>query len=553
MATIKIPQSTAQIKVGGAAPTGSLALPVVQLSQVVGSGYKALGKVVEDIHKEQVTAENNAQFQEIVKKAAVDIERISSSVSKGTDVRLAIDAFEKLTKPGKWNELTRDKRKKVQTQFNQWLNKTKLTEYVSITKSVTANHTKFVKQSDKDYIDALTLKAASTNVEKADNAVNEMIGWFADPAKSIPYSIEEWEKFEQDTFKNVTELQIKFGARNNPDWTLQNRKEIEKVIGPEKTKQVIETAKLKIASNVNMEIQAEQAEIINNQDTKIANFTEILFRLQNLKNPDSLEFVPSLDQINDYFKEGKLNTPQYETLLKFYANPSFAGRDDIYDLINEQIFLADKAEEWDAIQRKLKLSPDYLMGLGIKDINQISSILDKAKDRQVFQDMKYYKTVLDDTLGKLDEGGFISLTSSEDPKADKKLRTKAGRLYNEYLDDGLNPDEAFQKVAKGFLLQQGRLPVIYDVAAISSIPTPEPSDADKKGKPEDVFDGWRNKVLEEYKNRNISLNEMIRDLDGLDVMEDIFKIRKSVEKHIEGFDAWDSSNSTGSKMSGDLN
>jgi GTPase len=68
MATIKIPQSTAQIKVGGAAPTGSLALPVVQLSQVVGSGYKALGKVVEDIHKEQVTAENNAQFQEIVKK-----------------------------------------------------------------------------------------------------------------------------------------------------------------------------------------------------------------------------------------------------------------------------------------------------------------------------------------------------------------------------------------------------------------------------------------------------------------------------------------------------
>ena len=113
MAKIKIPQSQSQVKVGAATQVGTLALPINQLSQVVGSGYRALGKVVEDIHKEQVTAENNDQFQNIVKKAAVDIERISSAASKGTDVKLAIDTFEKLTKPEKWNELTNGKRKKV--------------------------------------------------------------------------------------------------------------------------------------------------------------------------------------------------------------------------------------------------------------------------------------------------------------------------------------------------------------------------------------------------------------------------------------------------------
>ena len=546
MAAIKIPQSTAQVKVGAATQTGALALPITQLSNVVGSGYKALGKVVEDIHKEQVTAEDNAQFQDIVKKAAIDIERISTAASKGTDVKLAVDTFENLTKPERWNELTNGKRKKVKTKFNQWLNKTKLTEYVSITKAVTGNHVKYVKVSNNTYLDDLTLKASSTNAERSINALNELKGWFDDPANSIPYDIDEWEKLKEEKLNQAQKLAYQFGAKNNPDYTLNNRKEIEEVVGFEEAGKLVETAKLKIASNVNAEDQADEADIINRQDYKIGNFTEFLLRLNDQED------IPSLDVINDFWKEDKINTAQYEALIRFYANPKYLGSDDVYDLINEQIFLADSVEEHDALQRRLKLSPDYLIGLGIKDISAISGIIEKSKDRQVFQDMKYYKTVLDDTLGKLDEGGFISLSNSEDPKKDKKLRTKAQRLYNEYLDQNLSPEDAFMRVAKGFLLQQNRLPVIYDVAAITSIATPEPSDADKKGKPEDVFDGWRTKAMDEYKKGNIGFNELLRDLDGLDTMQDLFNIRKRAEKHIEGFDAWSSNNSTTSGATGKL-
>ena len=547
MAKIKIPQSQSQVKVGAATQVGTLALPINQLSQVVGSGYRALGKVVEDIHKEQVTAENNAQFQNIVKKAAVDIERISSAASKGTDVKLAIDTFENLTKPERWNELTNGKRNKVKTKFNQWLNKQKLTEYVSITKAVTANHVKNVKVSNNTYLNDLTLKASNTNAERSINALNELTNWFENIENSIPYDIDEWEKLKEEKLNQAQSLAYKFGAKNNHDYTLANRKEIEKVVGLEETEKLVETAKLKIASNVNAEDQADEADILNRQDFKIGNFTEFLLRIKNQED------VPSLDVINDFWKEDKLNTAQYQALIKFYANPKFTGSDDIYDLINEQVFFADFAEERDALQRRLNLSPDYLMSLGIKDISEISGIIEKSKDRQVFQDMKFYKTVLDDVLGKLDEGGFISLDpSSEDPKADKKLRTKAQRLYNEGLDQNLSPEDAFMRVAKGFLLHENRMPVIYDVAAITSIATPEPSDADKKGKPEDVFDGWRTKAMDEYKKGNIGFDELLNDLDGLDVMQDLFNIRKRAEKHIEGFDAWSSNNSTGSGASGDL-
>ena len=547
MATFKIPQSTAQVKIGAATQTGALALPINQLSQVVGSGYKALGKVVEDIHKEQVTAEDNAQFQNILKKVAVDIERISSAASKGTDVKLAIDTFENLTKPERWNELTNGKRNKVKTKFNQWLNKTKLTEYVSITKAVTANHVKNIKVSDNTYLNDLTLKASSSNAERSVNALNELTNWFDNPTNSIPYEINEFEKLKEEKLNQAQKLAYQFGAKNNPDYTIENRAEIEKVVGPEEAKKLVETAKLKITSNVNAEDQADEADILNRQDFKIGNFTEFLLRIKNQED------VPSLDVINDFWKEDKLNTAQYERLIEFYANPILEGSDDIYDLINEQVFLADKVEELDALQRRLNLSPDYLMSLGIKDISAISGIIEKSKDRQVFQDMKYYKTVLDDVLGKLDEGGFISLDpSSEDPKADKKLRTKAQRLYNEGLDQNLSPEDAFMRVAKGFLLQQNRLPVIYDVAAITSIKIDPPSDTDKKGKSEEVFDGWRNKAMDEYKKGNVSFDELLNDLDGLDVMQDLFNIRKRAEEHIEDFDAWSSNNSTGSGATGNL-
>ena len=551
MAKIKIPQSTAQVKVGAAAQVGALALPITQLSQIVGSGYKALGKVVEDIHREQVTAEDNAQFQEIVKKAAVDIQTASTNASKNqTDVKLAVDNFEKLTKPETWNELTKGKRKKVKTKFNQWLNKTKLSEYVSITKAVTGNHVKFVKQSNNDYVDGLVLKAASTNLNDAQNAHTELLAWFANPANSLPYSIDEWKKLEEDTLKTVQDLQYSYGAKNNPDYTIKNEGEISKVLGSAKAKKLVETAKLKIVSDVNELEKNEKAEIKYREDNKIGNFTELLLRLQGLENP-ALIFddvtkaettVPSLDLINDLWKEDKLNTSQYRALIRFATDPEYLGSEEIYDLINKEIYLADSIEEHDAIQRKLNLSPQYLASLGIKDIKTITNILDKSKDRQVYQDMKYYHTVLDDILGKLDSTGYFQMAGSEDPKADKKLRTKAQRLYNEYLDQNLSPEDAFQKVAKGFLLQNNRMPTIFDVSTVSSINVLEPSDAQKKGKPEDTFEDWRNQVVEQYKNKNISFDMMLMDLENLDVMEDIFGIRQGAAKELE-IDPWGKDNS----------
>ena len=112
MAKITIPQSESRVTPGKVAQTGALALPM-SLATTVGSGWSAVGKVIDDIHKDQVAVEDQNDLLDIVKKVAVDIEGISSGVSKNSDVKFAVDTFDKLTQPDVWNNLLTDKRPRV--------------------------------------------------------------------------------------------------------------------------------------------------------------------------------------------------------------------------------------------------------------------------------------------------------------------------------------------------------------------------------------------------------------------------------------------------------
>ena len=125
------------------------------------------------------------------------------------------------------------------------------------------------------------------------------------------------------------------------------------------------------------------------------------------------------------------------------------------------------------------------------------------------------------------------------------MRVKALRLYNEYIDEGLSPENAFLKVSQGYLANNDKVPTIYDAATVTSIKIPKASKIQKDADPDETFNGWRNKVMEEYKKGNISMNELKRDLGSLDIMQDIFDIRSEIEDATGniGF-AWGISNKT---------
>jgi hypothetical protein len=373
--------------------------------------------------------------------------------------------------------------------------------------------------------------------------LREIDTWFKHPLNAEKYQPDEFENKKKETLIKAEKNYWLFNAKINPDYTIRNYKLIEEKIGTKLAEKAMDTAKLKIASDADFVFKKEKFDERFNQDKKIGTFTELLLRIKNDEDPEYIGKVPTLDLLNDLWKADKINSAQYDALLKFYNNPEDYGNEEVLSIINSQIFIAESVEDLDRIHRTLNLTPEYLMELGIKDVATMNAVINKAKDRQVFQDMKFYKDILDDVLGKLDNGIFVGLQAS-DVSSDKKLRTKADRLYNEYIEDGFTPEESFMRVSKGFLLQKNRMPTIYDVSQISSIQTLVPSEDEKRKKPEEIFNNWRKEVALKYKDNTINIDEFKRDLDSLDVMEDLFKIRQAYQKINKDFDPWGASNAT---------
>lgn len=523
MATIKITPSQSKVRETAVPQTGALTLPMSIATQQ-GQAFGAVGKVIEDIHKEQVAVEDNNNFLKIIKEAAIDIENISSSVSKNSDVKFAVDTFEKLTPANKWESLTKNQRPAVKKKFNQWLEKTKANEYVSIARKVKSEHVKDTKQTNKEYLDGLTLKAASSDIEKASGAFNDITSWFNNPANKAVYTDQEFAKLKEDKNNQAKKYRVIFGAKNHPNYVIKNYEKIKSQIPPGLAAEALETAKQKIAANNDFEIKQEELEGKAAIKKKVGIFTELLLRIKNDADPEYLGKLPTLDLLNDLRKADQINTAQYEALLRFYKDPKAADDDAILDLINGQIFIADTVEELDAIQDKINISPEYLASIGIRDATTMTSLIDKYKnDRQAFQDHKHYLRILNDILGKT-EGTVIRAFGAKE-QTDQKLRTKASRLYNEYLDEGLSAEQAFLKVSEGYLFRENKIPTVYDVAEITSFKLPEIKADDQEKDPSEIFQGWRNKVYDAYSKGEISIEELKRDISSLDTMEDIHGIR----------------------------
>jgi len=529
MAVLKIPQSQSKVRERQVAQTGALTLPF-SLATTIGQGFAAIGKVVDDIHKEQVAVEDNNRLLEVIKTASMDINQVSASVSKNTDMKTAIDLFEASTKADKYASLTANDRPRVKKQFNEWLNKTKISEYSSIAKQVTKNHIDKTKTTHNEYLDGLTLMMASSDITKASNARTDFDSFFTKAVNGSVYSSSEFAKLKKDKTLQAEKNVVLFGAKNHPNYTINNYEEIKKKIDPKLAAKALETAKIKIASNEDLKIREEQyldqADITN----KVGTFTELLVRIKQfgvLNDPEFASKMPSLDLLNDLRDANKLNSAQYDALLRFYKDPTAIQDDDALDLISGQLFIAETVEDLDRIQNNMNFSPEYLASIGIKDAVTMNNLIDKFKnDRQIFQDYKQYEKTINNIMGKVENTLIREFGPKE--KADQQLRHSAIRIYNEFIDEGLTPEEAFLKVSKGFMANNDKVPTIYDVAEVSSIKIPKFSKIQVDQDANTIFDGLRDKVMEEYKLGNIGIEELKRDIGSLDIMQDVYDIRAEI-------------------------
>ena len=526
MAVLKIPQSTLRANVGQATPVSEGALPL-SLAKAYGQAIGEVGKQVQKVAKDQKNINDQITLNEMVRDAVVKMERTRAEVSLNSDLEFAVNEYDTKTKLDQFNDIYQGKNKNVQNLFRLWLAKQKNSDYALVTKAVTKQHVSSVKADHKKSLNQFIIDAA--NPEKAIQNDAAIKSWVANPNNRKFYGDAEWEEVQQTLQKDIIESRLMFGVKNHPRFTIDNADKIEELVGADKVRKVVEDATKKIASDIKFNVSRERALEKFEEDSKIATFTEIALRIKNDTTPETLGNVPTLDFLNDLFQDDKINSAQYEALIRFTGNPEdLASDDQVLEEIRAQMFAAETVEDIDRLNRVVNLNADVLQGLGINDFKTIGALIEKNKDRKGFEQYKYYGTLIDKILGKVDN---VALRDGTDTIRQEALfRSVGGKLYDSYVAEGDTPQQAFTRIVDGYLSNKNKLPTIYDISRVTSFNLKVPSDVEYKDKgAQGIFNGWRNTVFNKYKLGEINLDTLMNDIDSLSVMEEVYEARKIVE------------------------
>ena len=526
MAVLKIPQSEQQARVGSAPNLGSATLPL-SLAKAYGQAIGEVGKQVQKVAKDQKDINDQITLNEMVRDAIVKMEKVRAEVSLNSDLTFAVNEYDKKTTLDNFTDIYSNKNKNVQNLFRLWLAKQKNSDYALVTKAVTKEHVASVKRDHKKSLDQFVIDAS--NPDKAIENDALIKSWFENPNNRKFYGDADWDELQQTLKKDIIESRLMFGVKNHPSFTIANADKIEELVGPDKVRKLVEDATKKIASDTKFNVSRQKALDLFEEDNKIATFTEIALRIKNDKTPETLGNVPTLDFLNDLFQDDKINSAQYEALIRFMSNPEdLASNDQVLEEIRAQMFAAETVDDVDRLNRIVNLNAEVLQGLGINDYKTIGALIEKNKDRKGFEQYKYYGTLIDKILGKVDN---VALRDGTDTvKQEALFRSVGAKLYDGYVAEGDTPQQAFTRIVDGYLSNKEKLPTIYDISRVSSFNLTVPSDAEYKDKgATGIFNGWRTRVFDKYKNGEINLDTLMNDIDSLSVMEEVYEARKIVE------------------------
>ena len=126
------------------------------------------------------------------------------------------------------------------------------------------------------------------------------------------FSDAEYRKLEKDTNTRKNKYRVLFGAKNHPNYTLNNLSEIRNVLKNDRDFIEVKNAALDaIANNQSLIINEEKDFEKQSVKDKSAIFSEIVLRIKDNNN------VPDLNTLNDLVKGDQINSAQYDAILRF--------------------------------------------------------------------------------------------------------------------------------------------------------------------------------------------------------------------------------------------
>lgn len=529
MAKLEIFNSNSKVAESATPRTSTLALPL-SLATQRGNAISSVAKSIAAIQKDMYAIEDTNNYNKAIPALSLEIDKKYSKYKDSRDT----DAPNKLIKdlePSNFKSFFEGQSIPVQR-----LLKSKLAEKSSLL--VPKLNSQIVENNISDF--KLSLG------ESFDIAINQMIskdqaemaiGTVAfeklinNKAAAAYIGKEAFDKLVKAKTKIKNNLLLNVNLQVNPKEVLANQEALIEAVGEDAAKEYIFKAKTALISKRAQKEKKEKEVLLQEQETQIGAFTEVLLRIDNYqKNKTDTEAqneMPTINEVYQMYENGIINEAMFTKISDFMTEKDQDGMTDneLFMAITTQIHSATTVQQLDDIKKSYITDNNLLKKMAMDDISAFNSLIDKAKgDFESHKDYKFYSKLINANIrnistvrGKKGQAIAAAIANKE------QFILKS---YNSKVLDGMTPENAYLSVLEEDFNED-------HIPTLSTIPFPVRNvkfkDALKKD--ENYFDTVAKQVLDRFEASNKSsfdAKKLIDDLDQINFARDVYQIRYRV-------------------------
>ena len=528
MAKLEIFNSQANVKDSNTPSTSALALPF-SLATQRGAAITDVAKTIASIQKDMYAIEDTNNYNKALPAISLEIDKKYSKYKESRDV----DAPNKLIKdlePSNFKTFLNGQSVPVQR-----LLKSKLAEKASLL--VPKLNSQIVENNISDFKVGLgdafdTAISQMISKDQAEMAIGTIAfgNLIKNKAAANYIGTDEFDKLVKAKTKIKNNLLLNVNLQINPKEVLQNQEALIEAVGADAAKEYLLKAKTALISKRVDKERKERALELQDQETQIGAFTEVLVRIDNFQKNQTDQIarneMPTINEVFKLYENGIINEAMFTKISDFMTEDAQDGMTDneLFMAITTQIHSAKTIQQLDDIKKSYITDNNILRNMAMEDISAFNSLIDKAKgDFESHKDYQFYSKLINANIrnistvrGKKGQAIAAAIANKE------QFILKS---YNAKVLDGMSPENAYLSVLEEDFNED-------HIPTLNSLPFPEKNvDWETALSDNSYFDTVAKKVLDNFENSNKSsfdAKKLIDELDQINFVRDVFSIRYRV-------------------------
>ena len=529
MAKLEIFNSNANIKDSNTPRSSALALPL-SLATQRGAAITSVAKSIASIQKDMYAIEDSNNYNKAIPALNLEIDKKYSKYKESRDTD-APNKFLKDLEPSNFKSFLDGQSNPVQR-----LLKSKLAEKASLlvpklNSQIVENNIDDFKLGLGEAFDIAINQMISKDQAEMGIGTNSFKTLSNNKAAAAYIGEQAFDKLVKAKTKIKNNLLLNVNLQINPKEIIENQEALIEAVGVDAAKEYLFKAKTALISKrVDTERQERLLEL-QDQETQIGAFTEVLLRIDNFqKNKTDTNYkneMPTINEVYQMYENGIINEAMFVKISDFMTEDAQDGMTDneIFMAITTQLHSANTIQALDDVKKSYITDNNILKNMAMSDINQFNALVDKAKgDFESHRDYKFYSKLINANIRNIStvKGAKGQALSAAIANKEQFIL----QSYNAKVLDGMSPENAYLSVLEEDFNED-------HIPTLSTIPFPVRNvkfkDALKND--ENYFDNVAKEILERFENSNKSsfdAKRLIDDLDQINFARDIFQIRYRV-------------------------